>query len=117
MIEQLCQHVSKSTRRRLRGGKKQHAHEIGDVDVSKGNSVFVEVEQKSDEIVSLYGIGPALLHNGQNMLEEMLPRLHRLLLRDRGLCGIRLRASEDLASPTGEQIGRASCRERVCQYV
>src|SRR3546814_6346300 len=84
MIEQLRQHVSKSTRRRLRGGKKQHAHEIGDVDVSKGNSVFVEVEQKSDEIVSLYGIGPALLHNGQNMLEEMLPRLHRLLLRDRG---------------------------------
>src|SRR3546814_10640732 len=36
------------------------------------------------------------------MLEEILPRLHRLLLRDRGLCGIRLRASEDLESPTGE---------------
>src|SRR3546814_10747270 len=81
MIEQLRQHVSESTCRRLRGGKKQHAHEIGDVDVGEGNSVFVEVEQKSDEIVSLYGIGPAFLHNGQNMLEEMLPRLHRLLLR------------------------------------
>src|SRR3546814_15120591 len=58
MIEQLCQHVSKSTRRRLRGGKKQHAHEIGDVDVSKGNSVFVEVEQKSNR--SFLPIGTAL---------------------------------------------------------
>src|SRR3546814_16118246 len=101
MIEQLRQHVSESTCRRLRGGKKQHAHEIGDVDVGEGNSVFVEVEQKSDEIVSLYGIGPAFLHNGQNMLEEMLPRLHRLLLRDRGLCGICLRASGDLESHHG----------------
>src|SRR3546814_5692622 len=74
MIEQLRQHVSESTCRRLRGGKKQHAHEIGDVDVGEGNSVFVEVEQKSDEIVPLYWIGPAFLHNGQNMPEEMLPR-------------------------------------------
>src|SRR3546814_14992219 len=79
-----------------------HAHELLEVDVVEGNSVFVEVEKNSDGIVSLYGIGPAFLHNGQNMLEEMLPRLHRLLLRDRGLCGIRLRASEDLESPTGE---------------
>src|SRR3546814_12111868 len=79
------------------------------------------------------GVGAGLLHRMHAVMRELarlaLPLLHQVGIDDDGHrercaarsgseCGDRLAEADVIAKEQGLlQIGRASCRERVCQYV
>src|SRR3546814_13209714 len=60
-----------------------------------------------------------LLASEQPLPTEQLQRMlgHDLGVTKKDIRDALTRLSEDLDTRAAEQIGRASCRERVCQYV